>query len=167
MNLINLSTQQVFKVLENLTGSQFISELRDFFSKIEGWQNKLHDRTSAAHRLLTSDQTQFVLVTSFDAAKLKEAESLAKELRKNGYYLRELILNRAYPDWLEDQSYIQIKNNQIKGLYSRFVNYYQDRQVLFEQLTSKLPGDIHVTRIQEMKSDINDLKGLEELCLKL
>ena len=81
--------------------------------------------------------------------------------------MRELILNRAYPDWLEDQSYIQIKNNQIKGLYSRFVNYYQDRQVLFEQLTSKLPGDIHVTRIQEMKSDINDLKGLEELCLKL
>lgn len=167
MNLINLSTQQVFKVLENLTGSQFISELRDFFSKIEGWQNKLHERTSAAHRLLISDQTQFVLVTSFDAAKLKEAESLAKELRKNGYYLRELILNRAYPDWLDDRDVENIQSDSVRRLYGQFVSYYHDRQTLFEQLTNKLPGDIHVTRIQEMKSDINDLKGLEELCLKL
>lgn len=166
-NLINLSTQQVFKVLENLTGSQFISELRDFFSKIEGWQNKLQERTSAVHRLLTSDQTQFVLVTSFDAAKLKEAEALAKELRKNGYYLRELILNRAYPDWLNEKKNESFTHESIKNLYGQFVNYYSDRQTLFEQLTKKLPGDIHVTRIQEMKSDISDLKGLEELCVKL
>ena len=65
-----------------MTGSDFVHELADFFVHIEKWQGQLEKRTLDFHRLLVSPACHFCLVTSFDSAKLKEAESFAKEIKK-------------------------------------------------------------------------------------
>ena len=65
---------RAFSILKQLTGSDFIRELQEFFELAQAWQKKLGQRMVDVHRLLTSEKTAFVLVTSFDEAKLERAD---------------------------------------------------------------------------------------------
>lgn len=163
--LIQAGTRQVFKVLETLTGSGFIHELGDFFLNIEQWQDKLQKRTVEVQRMLVSEKTQFCLVTSFDQAKLKEAEFFSKEIKKGGYHLGTVILNRAFPQWLqwdEKQSHTGATNQKLWTFYSQMKAYYGDREKAYQQFESRLSRDSRILRIPDMANDISDLQGLEK-----
>lgn len=56
--MLNLSTTQVLKALETLTGSQFMKELSAFFAAIKTWQKPLENAIADCHRLLISPQTE-------------------------------------------------------------------------------------------------------------
>jgi len=99
-NILNAGTKQVLSIMESITGSELLKELSDFFMSIEQWQEKLEERITNVHRMMVSSQTQFCLVTSFDKAKLQEAEFFLREIRKGGFHLHTVVLNRSYPEWL-------------------------------------------------------------------
>ena len=61
-----MGTKQVLKILESLTGNEFMSELADFFRNIQQWQHKLEIRIGEVHKLLVHPGTHFVLVTGED-----------------------------------------------------------------------------------------------------
>ena len=165
MTLLHSGTKQVLKVLESLTGNEFIRELGDFFLNIQGWQDRLYQRTIDVHRLLISNQTRFVLVTSFDQAKLREADYFAREIRKGGYHLAAVILNRAFPDWLEAQEgSTKVDGSHLLKVYEQMKTYYNQRQGLYSTFAAGLPGEVMSLQIPDLMTDISDLKGLEELC---
>nr|BFD61161.1 ArsA family ATPase [Bdellovibrio sp. CKG001]BFD68832.1 ArsA family ATPase [Bdellovibrio sp. HAGR004] len=164
-HLLQSGTRQVLKVLESLTGSNFIRELGDFFVNIEQWQEKLLGRTVDVHRMLVAPTTQFCLVTSFDQAKLKEAEYFSKEIKKGGYHLGTVVLNRIFPYWL-DLSTAQDpgkEHEDLVKLYSQMRSYYNQRDQLYRQFEAGMKGDARVFRIPDLVKDISDLSGLEEL----
>ncbi|RYZ79293.1 MAG: ArsA family ATPase, partial [Proteobacteria bacterium] len=99
MNVLNAGTKQVLNVMETITGSELLKELADFFGSIEQWQGKLEERITNVHRMMVSSDTKFCMITSFDEAKLTEAEYFLKELRKGGYNLESVIINRSFPEW--------------------------------------------------------------------
>jgi len=162
--LIQTGTRQVFKVLELLTGSGFIKELADFFANIEQWQDKLQKRTVDVQRMLVSEKTQFCLVTSFDQAKLKEAEFFSREIKKGGYHLSTVILNRAFPHWLhwDQQKGKEPSNKKLAAFYTQMKSYYSAREEAYQQFESRLSRDARIFRIPDLVSDISDLQGLEE-----
>lgn len=162
--LLQTGTRQVLKILETLTGSGFIHELADFFRNIEQWQGKLEQRTVEVHRMLVSPGTQFWLVTGFDQAKLKEAEYFIKEIRKGGYHLSTVILNRVFPHWLnvkksssKDESY-----QELMRLYEVMNKYHSERDVVYKKFETRLKSEARILRIPDLFSDISDLKGLED-----
>nr|BFD64624.1 ArsA family ATPase [Bdellovibrio sp. HM001] len=164
-HLLQSGTRQVLKILESLTGSNFIRELGDFFVNIEQWQEKLLGRTVDVHRMLVAPTTQFCLVTSFDQAKLKEAEYFSKEIKKGGYHLGTVVLNRIFPYWL-DLSTAQDpgkEHEDLVKLYSQMRSYYNQRDQLYRQFEAGMKGDARVFRIPDLVKDISDLSGLEEL----
>lgn len=163
--LLQTGTRQVLKVLENLTGSQFIHELGDFFLNIEQWQGKLLQRTVDVHRMLVAPTTKFVLVTSFDQAKLKEAEYFSREIKKGGYHLDTVILNRIFPYWLDlgTGSEKSGPDKQLVDLYMQMKSFYTHRDALYQQFESRMEKEAHILRIPDLVKDISDLSGLEEL----
>ncbi|ASD62218.1 ArsA family ATPase [Bdellovibrio bacteriovorus] len=164
-HLLQTGTRQVLKVLESLTGSNFIRELGDFFINIEQWQGKLQARTIDVHRMLVAPTTQFCLVTAFDQAKLKEAEYFSREINKGGYHLGTVVLNRVFPYWLDLRSAQEVGkgHEDLVKLYSQMRSYYNQRDQLYQQFESGMKNQARIFRIPDLVKDISDLGGLEEL----
>lgn len=163
--VLNTGTRQVFRILEMLTGSDFVKELADFFRQIEGWQEKLQERTSAVHRLLVSEDTEFCLVTGVDRAKLGEAEQFARELRKDGYRLTMVLLNRTLPEWWRPGQ--EPPPAPLRALYDRFVVSFERRLARINEFTSRLKGEVRVAKLPEWDEQVYDLKGLEVVATAL
>lgn len=163
LNLLHSGTRQVLKALENLTGADFIRELADFFLNIEKWQDKLEERTLQVHQMLVHPQTQFCLVTSFDMAKLKEADVFAREIRKNGYHLTSVLLNRAFPDWMLPTSIEKSddpKKKEIYRLAQLLKSYYEHRLELYTDFERRLSKEVRVLKLPDYVEPISDLDGL-------
>lgn len=164
-HLLQAGTRQVLKILETLTGSNFIRELGDFFLNIEQWQGQLLKRTTDVHRMMVAPTTHFCLVTAFDQAKLKEAEYFAREIKKGGYHLKTVILNRVFPYWLDlgTEASPEKAHQDLVRLYSQMRDYYTQKDLIYRAFEAKIKNDARVFRIPDLVKDISDLNGLEEL----
>ena len=156
-SLFQAGTQQVLKSLEYLTGSDFIEQLKDFFESIKDWQQKLEDRTIQVQRLLTSPNTSFILITSLDHAKLAEALWLIKEIRKGGFNLSTVIINRYQPVWMNKN--FQVPNTDFGQLYRKYLDF----QIKREKLIENFNPEAKITKLPELAGDINELNGVAGL----
>lgn len=163
--VLQTGTRQVLKILETLTGSQFIGELADFFVNIEQWQGQLLARTVETQRMLVSPKTKFCLVTGFDQAKLREAEFFAREINKGGFHLQAVVLNRVFPHWLDLRSATSEQKGQqdLIEMYSQMKSYYNRRDVLYRGFEEKMSHQAQIFRVPDLVKDISDLAGLQEL----
>lgn len=166
-SLVGKGTRTVLKSLEVLTGGQFIEELIDFFAAVRSIQKVLRERTLAAEALLKDAKTQFVVVTSFDAAKLVEATFLQRQLRRLGYRLRAVIINRAFPLWLPDSEAATQSRGEserkVQAFFDQFRDYYRGRYILYEEFAKSLDSDVAVARIPEYRQDVHGLDDLKSL----
>ncbi len=161
-SILQTGTKQVLRALESLTGSEFMRELADFFQNIHQWQGELGKRISAAHKLLVNPQTHFVLVTSFDEAKLKEAEFFSREIRKSGYRLSAVLINRAYPKGLDLQQSVAGQND-LEKIYLQFQSYLRKREDVFRSFSIRMSDQGEVLKIPELMNPISDLEGVVEM----
>ena len=166
-SIVGKGTRTVLKSLEILTGGQFIEELIDFFAAVRSIQKVLHDRSLAAEALLKAPMTKFIVVTSFDAAKLTEAKYLQGQLKKLGYRLQAVVINRAFPLWLPDNEAAQASPNEsekkVQAFFDEFRTYYQGRYTLYEEFAKSLDKSVVVGRIPEYKQDVHGLDDLTSL----
>ncbi|MFN7454907.1 MAG: ArsA family ATPase [Pseudobdellovibrionaceae bacterium] len=163
IGLLQTGTRQVLKALETLTGSDFMRELAEFFQNIEQWQGQLEKRAGDVHSLLVSPTTNFVLVTSFDEAKLKEAEYFSKEIKKGGYRLAALIINRAFPFWIQSEEELKSKSPPVLSLFKQMKDYYQNREESFSRFSIRMNQQAKILRLPEMREDVSDIAGVELL----
>ncbi len=158
LKMIQASTRQVLNALETLTGSEFMTELADFFKSIEGWQTELESTMAASHRLLTDQNTHFVLVTAFDSIKLHEAAVLAKYLKGEGYSLENIIINREMPDWMQTKpTDLSPENLQ---LFNKLEAYFQSRRNNYSEFENQFKLSGRIYRLPELTVSV---KGQEEL----
>lgn len=158
-SLVSAGTRQVFKGLELLTGKGFVSELAEFFSAIELWQNSLHERTLAVHRMLVSDSTSFVVVSAFEQAKLAEADYLMREIKASGFSLGQVFINRAYPKWL---SYDETPSAEpFRDYYTRLRRYHKMRLEMYERFLQQHEG-YNVKLLPEVNGEISNLDELSQ-----
>ncbi|MEY4615633.1 MAG: hypothetical protein RJB66_593 [Pseudomonadota bacterium] len=157
--IVQLGTQKVLQALQTLTGSEFVMELKDFFVSIDSWQERLEERTQKVNRLLLSEKTVFNLVTAFDAAKIEEAKAFAIEIKKNGYNLKLVTINRSYPNWLPKP----FNSGSKADLFCMKLNaYYANRLKSLELLSGSIK-DLDILMLPEYDQDIADLEGLRQL----
>lgn len=163
--LINTGTRQVLKALEILTGADFIKELSDFFNLIENWQGVLFERTKKYHQLLVSPTTHFALVTSFEEAKLVETQIFSHEIRKQGYQLKYVYLNRSQPEWEFtnfDRSLVSNEDYaELQRLIEVWKKYYENRKKLFSQFRQEISPEIQSFQLIEFIQPISQVEGLK------
>ncbi|WP_413289318.1 ArsA family ATPase [Bdellovibrio sp. HCB337] len=166
-NILNAGTKQVLNIMESITGSELLKELSDFFMSIEQWQEKLEERITNVHRMMVSSQTQFCLVTSFDKAKLQEAEFFLREIRKGGFHLHTVVLNRSYPEWLrlkeKTLKSAPTGSQQLFEVYESEKKFYVERDREHSSFASKVGKEAQVLRLPEVEDPVSDLEGLVKM----
>lgn len=169
--LIGRGTRVALKSLEVLTGARFIEELIDFFHSVQSIQTTLRDRTEKINGILKSKASTFILVTSFDAAKLIEARHLSGHLERFGYSLGACILNRAFPENLSDFENLQAQiPAELQDAARRLVEFHavvkrdhEARFSLFKEFETKIDARVTVVRVPEYRQDLFGLEDLESL----
>ena len=161
--LFQTSTRQVLKILETFTGSFFMKELAAFFASIQEWQLKIQTRTIDFHNLLTGPDCQFCLVTSFDEAKLLQSQNFYKELKKDGYLLSNILVNKSKPIWLENitQDVASQLSPEWKQFYNSVVSYYEKRNNDFQNQKAAFGSGITSYLIPEIDDEIKDVQTLK------
>ncbi len=160
--VISTGTRQVFKVLELLTGSEFIQQIGDFFKSIHYFQDQLRDQIKKSHDLLKDDQTEFTIVTTQDELKILESLEHAREIKSKGYHLRRVIMNRAWP---EDGETLHLEGfSEEQGLQIRkLLTLLSANQKTAIELMSRWPQDVRVMKIYDTLKSSHDLEKLKEM----
>lgn len=151
--LFQAGTRQTLKILESLTGAEFMSQLAEFFAHIHSWQGQLESRAIDSQRLLVRPTTRFLLITAFDEAKFHEGEAFAREIRKGGYNLAGIIINRAHPQWALDAD--EPATPAAAALLHDFRVYFQGRRQKIEALKKRLGAGFEVIEVPEQTADIS------------
>jgi anion-transporting ArsA/GET3 family ATPase len=159
VSIIQQGTKQVLKALEYLTGSEFIHELSSFFQNIQSWQAQLEKRVMDVHRALVSPDCYFCLVTSFDEAKLKEAQYFGREIKKGGYKLSAIIINRARPAWITSDR-PSTETSELANFYNKWLRSYENKRQLYNKFAKQMHNQCPVYTVAELEHDISDLQGV-------
>lgn len=157
--ILQIGTQKALSVLQTLTGSEFVTELRNFFAGIEGWQAQLESRTHKINALLLSNETVFNLITAFDAAKIEEAKAFAEVMKQGGYHLKVLTVNRSYPNWLPKP----FNTNTAADQFCVKLNQYYEARLNSFNLMTRSIKELDILMLPEYDHDIADLEGLKQL----
>jgi anion-transporting ArsA/GET3 family ATPase len=177
LGLMNRGTRAAFKAFEKIGGSEFLGSLTEFFSSIRAWQKLLRDRTAEVHRLLTSDATGFVLVTGFNSVRIDEARFFEKSLKRGGYSLSAIIVNRAFPLWgnhevttkgLEGTDPV-LKHNFSKLIeyYNSIKRFYQSQEDAFRSYAQEVRLNVIFCRLPDFDQDVHDILGLKKVADRL
>jgi anion-transporting ArsA/GET3 family ATPase len=155
--------------LTRLTGSAFVAALGDFFSAIDAMAPDIRQTNLLAQRMLLDPSAAFVLIGSFDMAKIQEGEAFHDELERAGYHLRKVIVNRAWPQWAQDdapprsavrKSLLARGERKLAELHAALSDYYAARRSLHTRFADLLI-------LPEMDDEIVGLAALEQLAARL
>ncbi len=173
--VVERGTHTALRALEKITGSAFVGELGEFFAAMADLQDQVSARSIEVHRLLTSEATSFVLVTGFDHSKLVEAKDFFVELKRGGYRLSGVIVNRSQPAWLEleplqanlaDRAHnlsVPHIERRFLQLYQELQGYYSLRKDTYLKFETGLKGEVAYCLMPELKEVVYGLEGLESM----
>lgn len=163
--IISRGTRSVLGLLEKITGSHFMVELSDFFKSIRALQEQIAAKTAEVREVLRAPETNFLLVTGFDEAKLIEAQELKRYLDSRGFHLQGTVINRAYPTWAN--SVHQTPSGQefdgIRPVVEELSRYLAEREKIFDKFAKGWGQTLPVLRIPDLNIEIVGLESLEVL----
>ncbi|MGH8999953.1 MAG: ArsA family ATPase [Acidimicrobiia bacterium] len=98
--MINLASKPFYQVADRLLGSQFLEDIAEFFLSFQAMYDGFVERAEAVERLLRDRRTTFVVVSTLEAAPLREAQFFVSALAQRHLHLGAMILNKTLPDFL-------------------------------------------------------------------
>jgi anion-transporting ArsA/GET3 family ATPase len=102
--LVNVASRPFYQIADRILGSQFLADIAEFFILFQTMYEGFVERATAVERLLRDKRTTFVVVSSLEAAPVREAEFFIRVLHDKGFHLGGLILNKTLPAYLLDEA---------------------------------------------------------------
>jgi len=100
--VLNVASRPFYQVADRILGSQFLQDIAEFFLNFQSMYDGFVERARAVERLLSDRRTTFAVVTTLEAAPLREAEVFCTELARRSFHLGALVLNKTLPGYLLD-----------------------------------------------------------------
>ena len=97
--VINIASRPFYQLADRILGSKFMEDIAVFFLNFQAMYGGFVERARAVERLLHDRRTTFAVVTTLEAAPLREAEEFCEQLSARGFHLGALVLNRILPDY--------------------------------------------------------------------
>ena len=94
MKLASEAARYVVRELERFAGSNVLSTISDFFAAIAEGMDGIVDRLQKTEALLHSPVVRFVLVTTAEADRLRQARELIAEMESEKLKLSAIVINR-------------------------------------------------------------------------
>lgn len=102
--LVTSFTKPFYQVADRILGSQFLSDITDFFVLFQTMGEGFGERAMAVQEVLRDRRTSFVVVTTLDPSPADEAQFFLTELDRRKLRLGGLVLNQTLPDYLNDDT---------------------------------------------------------------
>src|SRR5918998_1931636 len=90
--MVTLASRPFYQVADRVLGSQFLQDIAEFFLLFQTMYAGFSERAASVKRLLHDRRTTFLVVTTLEAAPLREAESFLAALVANGFHPGALVL---------------------------------------------------------------------------
>src|SRR5205085_2484153 len=91
--MVNLASRPFYQVADRLLGGQFLEDIAEFFLNFQTMYDGFVRRARSVERLLHDRRTTFVVVSTLEAAPLREAEFFIAELQARKLHLGAAVLN--------------------------------------------------------------------------
>lgn len=98
--VVNLASRPFYQVADRILGSQFLSDIAEFFILFQTMYSGFVERARAVEGLLGDRRTTFVVVSTLEAGPAHEAEFFIELLRAKRFNVGGLVLNRVLPSYL-------------------------------------------------------------------
>jgi anion-transporting ArsA/GET3 family ATPase len=188
--MVNMASRPFYQVADRVLGSQFLEDIAEFFILFQTMYSGFVERARAVERLLKDRRTTFVVVSTLEAAPVREAEFFIQVLSAKRFHLGALVLNKALPDYLlddaaearaarlSDESAELARSNGLAGLVqadeaqlTRVLSEVGENFRNFAVVARRQAAQRHdlearsdvVAIVPEFDSDIHDLPGLLRL----
>jgi anion-transporting ArsA/GET3 family ATPase len=100
--VVNFASRPFYQIADRILGSQFLADIAEFFILFQTMYDGFVQRARAVERLLHDKRTTFMVVTTLEAAPVREAEFFIQVLASKKFHLGALVLNRVLPSYLLD-----------------------------------------------------------------
>ncbi len=100
--VITMASRPFQQVADRVLGTQFLTDISEFFILFQSMHAGFIERAEAVVRLLGERRTTFVVVSTLESTPLAEAELFSEELLRRHLHLGAVVLNRTLPDYLRD-----------------------------------------------------------------
>ena len=102
-SVVSFASKPFFTVADRVLGSRFLKEVAEFFSLFQTMAHGFRERAEAVLRLLHEKRTNFVVVSTLEAAPIHETEQFIGVLNAKRYHLGAVVLNKVLPPFLLDE----------------------------------------------------------------
>ena len=102
--LVNVATKPFYQISDRILGTEFMSDISEFFILFQTMYDGFVERSEAVGRLLSDRRTTFVVVSTLEATPLREAEFFAEQLTARKLHLGAIVLNKVLPDYLQGRA---------------------------------------------------------------
>ena len=100
--VVNFASKPFYTVADRILGTQFLQDIAEFFLLFQSMYDGFVKRAEAVERVLHDKRTTFVVVSTLEAAPVREAEFFITELRRRQLHLGAVVLNKVLPASLLD-----------------------------------------------------------------
>jgi anion-transporting ArsA/GET3 family ATPase len=99
---VNMASRPFHQVADRILGTQFLADIAEFFILFQSMYDGFVERSASVTRLLSDRRTTFVVVSTLEAAPVREAEFFARELARRDLHLGAVVLNKVLPSYFRD-----------------------------------------------------------------
>lgn len=102
--MVNMAARPFYQVADRVLGSQFLEDIAEFFILFQTMYSGFVERARSVERVLRDKRTTFIVVSTLEAAPIREAEFFIQVLTSKRFHLGALVLNKVLPDYLLDDA---------------------------------------------------------------
>jgi anion-transporting ArsA/GET3 family ATPase len=106
--LVNLASRPFYQVADRILGTQFLADISEFFILFQAMYDGFVERAESVHRLLRDRRTTFMIVSTLEAAPIREAEVFARALTDRRMHVGAIVLNKVLPPYLREPAATQV-----------------------------------------------------------
>ncbi len=142
--VLTFASKPFYTVADRILGSQFLQDIAEFFILFQTMYDGFVERSEAVSRLLASDDTSFIVVSTLEVSPAREAKYFLAELNKRNYDVGALVLNKTLPSTLTDQASTVTAHDLVEHGAERAeplgeaLGLEQDRQALLGRMLPEL-----------------------------
>jgi anion-transporting ArsA/GET3 family ATPase len=101
--VLNMASRSFYSVADRILGSKFLEDIAEFFLLFQTMYGGFVERAKAVTRTLADPRTTFIVVSTLEAAPVREAEFFIDALDDRDLHLGAVVLNKVLPEWFLDK----------------------------------------------------------------
>ncbi|MEZ5322176.1 MAG: ArsA-related P-loop ATPase [Microthrixaceae bacterium] len=100
--VVSVASRPFYNIADRILGTQFLEDIAEFFVLFQTMRRDFTERAEAVSRLLGGQATSFVVVSTLEAAPVREARYFLDLLHERKYHVGAVVLNKVLPSTLLD-----------------------------------------------------------------